>query len=128
MRFISALALAVVLAGGAAVAQAKKPFTDAEMKVLLGKGLAVTSSDLEGGSAFTGRVNLAADGNLSGSITPAGQQPIAITGTWKLKAGRLCRTLAPVQPEEICETWLRSGPKEAVIQVDGKETSINRWQ
>lgn len=52
---------------------------------------------------------------------------MALSGAWKLKGAQLCRTLGPVQPEEVCETWLKSGAKEAVIQVDGKATSVNRW-
>jgi hypothetical protein len=38
----------------------------------------------------------------------------------------VCRTLAPIQPEEICETWVKSGTKQATIQVDGKDASINK--
>jgi hypothetical protein len=122
------IALALVVAGGAAVAQDRKPLTAAEMQALLGKGLVVNSMDIEGGKHFTGRVTLVAGGNLSGTLTVAGQAPIALAGRWQLKGAQLCRTLAPIEPAEVCETWLRLGPKEAVVQVGGKETSINRWQ
>jgi hypothetical protein len=98
------------------------------MKALLAKGMVVTSSDLNGGKEYTARINLAADGKLSGSLTPAGQAAIPVSGTWKLKGAQLCRTLAPIQPEEICETWLKSAHKEVVIQVGGKDVAINRWQ
>jgi len=98
------------------------------MQALVGKGLLVSSTDMQGGKEFTGRINLAANGKLSGSVTPNGDKPIAVSGTWKLKGAQLCRTLAPIQPEEVCETWLKSGNKEATIQVNGKESSINRWQ
>ena len=128
MNCISLIALGVVLGGGVAFAQAKKPLTATEMQGLLGKGLVVNSMDMEGGKHFTGRVSLVAGGKLSGTLTVSGQQPIALAGTWQLKAAQLCRTLAPVEPSEVCETWLRIGPKEAVVQVGGKETSINRWQ
>jgi hypothetical protein len=117
-----------ILAAGSAVAQQKTPYTAAEMQALVGKGLLINSMDLKGGQEFTGRVNLAADGRLSGTITVAGEQPIALAGGWKLKGGQLCRTLGQIQPEEVCETWLKSGPKEATVVVDGKQTSINRWQ
>jgi hypothetical protein len=129
MNRISLIALAVVLVGGVGVASAqdKKPLTAAEMQALLGKGLVVNSMDLEGGKHFTGHITLQAGGKLSGTLTVPGHQPIALGGNWQLKGAQLCRTLAPVEPSEVCETWLRTGPKEAVVQVSGKETSVNRW-
>jgi hypothetical protein len=126
MRRILTIGLCLGFAG-AAFAADKTPLTAAEMSKLLAKGLSVTSSDLKGGKEFTGRVDLAVGGKLSGTITPAGGDAIALTGTWTLKGAQLCRTLAPVQPQEVCETWLKTGDKEATIQVNGKETSLNRW-
>ena len=118
---------ALIALGSAAAAQGKPPYTAAEMQTLLGKGLTVASSDLNGGKVFTARILLGADGKLSGALTPAGDKAIPVSGTWKLKGAQVCRTLAPIQPDEICETWLKSGAKEATIVVDGKEASINRW-
>ncbi len=128
MHRMALIALGIVVATGAALAQSKTPYSAAEMQALLAKGLLVNSMDLQGGTEFTGRVNLAPDGRLSGTITVTGEKPIPLAGGWKLKGAQLCRTLGPVQPEEVCETWLKSGPKEATIQVDGKDNSINRWQ
>ncbi len=119
------IVLASLFAGSAF---AQTPYTAAEMQALLAKGLVVTSSDLDGGKVFTARITLAAGGQLSGALTPAGDKAIAVSGTWKLKGAQVCRTLAPIQPEDICETWVKSGPKQATIQVDGKDASINRWQ
>jgi hypothetical protein len=113
------------VAGSGALAQT--PYTAAEMQALLAKGLAVSSSDLEGGKTFTARIMLAAGGQLSGALTPAGDKAIPVSGTWKLKGAQVCRTLAPVQPDEICETWVKSGAKQATIHVDGKAASINKW-
>lgn len=122
----TALIAASVLVSGSAFAQT--PYTAAEMQALLAKGLMVASSDLDGGKVFTARITLAAGGQLSGALTPAGGKAIAVSGTWKLKGAQVCRTLAPIQPEEICETWVKRGAKEATIQVDGKDASINKWQ
>ena len=119
------IALAVMFAGSAF---AQAPYTAAEMQALLAKGLTVASSDLDGGKVFTARITLAAGGQLSGALTPAGDKAIPVSGTWKLKGAQVCRTLAPIQPEEICETWVKSGPKQATVQVDGKDASVNRWQ
>ena len=119
------IALAVMFAGSAF---AQTPYTAAEMQALLAKGLVVASSDLDGGKVFTARITLAAGGQLSGALTPAGDKAIPVSGTWKLKGAQVCRTLAPIQPEEICETWVKSGPKQAIVQVDGKDASVNRWQ
>ena len=118
------IALGVMCAGSAF---AQTPYTAAEMQALLAKGLVVASSDLDGGKVFTARITLAAGGQLSGALTPAGDKAIPVSSTWKLKGAQVCRTLAPIQPEEICETWIKSGPKQATIQVDGKDASVNRW-
>ena len=124
----AALILGCVFAAGSAAGQGKTPYSAAEMQALLGKGLAVSTSDLQGGKVFTARIVLAADGKLSGTITPAGDKAIAVSGAWKLKGAQVCRRIDPIEPDEVCETWLKSGPKEATIQVNGKEASVNRWQ
>ncbi len=120
------IALGCIVAS-AAQAQGESRSPAAEMQSLLAKGLLVNSSDLDNGKVFTAKVNLAADGKLSGSITPAGDKAIPLSGSWALKGAQLCRKIEPIEPDEVCETWLRSGPKEAIIQVNGKNTSINRW-
>src|SRR5438128_1074721 len=119
------IVLSVMFAGQAF---AQTPYTAPEMQALLAKGLVVASSDLDGGKVFTARITLAAGGQLSGALTPAGDKAIAVSGSWKLKGAQVCRTLAPIQPEEVCETWVKSGPKQATIQVDGKGASVNKWQ
>lgn len=72
MRRASWVAMCALVIGGSAFAQSKTPFTAAEMQALVGKGLSVNSMDLEGGKHFTGRVNLATNGALSGTLTVAG--------------------------------------------------------
>lgn len=119
---------AALLAAGSAWAQQKQPVNAADMRALLAKGLVVNSSDLSGGKQFTGRVHLEAGGRISGTLNVVGHGQVALTGAWKLNGAQLCRTLAPVEPNEVCETWLRTGPKQAVVQVNGRETSINNWQ
>lgn len=124
----SLIAFACVFASSGALAQGRTPYTAAEMQALLGKGLVASTSDPQGGKVFTARITMTADGRLTGTITPAGDKPIAVAGTWKLKGAQVCRTLEPIEPDEVCETWLKSGPKEATIQVNGKDASINKWQ
>jgi len=125
---VTCIACAMIFLAGNAFGQDRKPYSAAEMQALLGKGLVAATSDLEGGKTFTARITLAAGGQLSGTLTPAGDKAIAVSGVWKLKGAQVCRTLAPLQPDEICETWFKTGPKEAIVQVDGKDVSINRWQ
>ena len=120
-------ALGLVCAAAAAFA-AGPALTAAEMSALLAKGLTVSSTDMQGGKTYTARIVLAPNGNLTGSLTPAGQAAIALNGKWTQKGAQLCRTLAPIQPEEICETWLKNGATEIVVQVAGKEVAVNRWQ
>jgi len=128
MQRAAMLGLACVLVSASTLAQERKPLTAADMQALLAKGLQVSSSDLKGGKEFTGRITLAADGKLTGTVTPTGDKAIPVSGIWKLKGAQLCRTLPPIQPEEVCETWIRTGAKEAIIQVGGKDASVNRWQ
>ena len=120
-------ALAMALASDIALAQTKKPLTAAEMRGLLKNGITVTTMDLNGGREFTGTVTLASNGRISGSLTPVGHSAIALQGTWRLDGAQLCRNIQPIDTSETCETWLRASPKEAIVQVDGKEVSINRW-
>ena len=118
--------LGVTLAAFATAASAQ-PYSAGEMQVLLAKGLVVSSSDIDGGKTFTANITLASNGELTGSLKPAGNNALTVSGKWKLKGAQVCRTLEPIQPEEICETWVKSGPKQATIQVDGKNVSVNRW-
>ena len=127
-RTLLILLSTVVLIDGAN-AQAKRAMTAAEMQALVGKGLSVSSMDAEGGKSFTGRVNLEAGGRLTGSLNVVGHGQVALNGTWQLRGAQICRTLGQAQPELVCETWMRAGnAKEVTVVVDGKETSINRWQ
>src|SRR4029077_1673438 len=70
-----------VMFAGSAFAQA--PYTAAEMQALLAKGVGGASSDFGGGKVFTARITLAAGGQLSGALTPAGDKAIPVSGTWK---------------------------------------------
>jgi len=117
-----------VLFGTGAVAAEKTPLTAAEMKALLGNGLSVSSTDMKGGKSFTGKITYAPDGTLAGTLTFTNQPPIALSGTWKLDEARLCRTISPLQPQEVCETWLKSGDKEITHRVGTTEVGISRWQ
>lgn len=121
------LSLCATLVSLDAFAQTKTPYTAAEMQALLAKGLSVASSDIGGGKSFTGRLNLDPSGKLTGSLTLAGHGAVPLNGSWRLHGGQLCRTLGQVQPELVCETWIRRRANEAIVQVNGQDVSINRW-
>jgi hypothetical protein len=127
MQKITLVAVVAMLTTGAAWAQQKQPINAADMNALLANGLTVNSSDLQGGKEFTGRVNLQPGGRISGTLTVVGQGQVALSGTWKLNGAQLCRNIQPIDQSEVCETWLRTGPKRAIVQVNGRETSINNW-
>ena len=127
MQIVPLVAVVALLATSTAWAQQKQPINAADMKALLANGLTVNSSDLQGGKEFTGRVNLEPGGRLSGTLNVVGHGPVALSGTWKLNGAQLCRKIQPIDQNEVCETWLRTGPKRAIIQVNGRETSINNW-
>jgi hypothetical protein len=123
------IALASLLLIAAASAQTARPLSAAELQTLLANGNSVTSTDIEGGRKFTGRVNLERGGRLTGTLNVVGHGEITLNGTWKLNGVQICRTLGPAQPEEVCETWLRAGSAKAVtVQVKGEAVSVNRWQ
>jgi hypothetical protein len=113
---------------GTIYAAEKPPLTGAQLTELLGNGLSVTSFDMNGGKNFTGQATFASGGTLSGTLSFTGRPPIALTGTWKIDGDRVCRTVRPLQPQEVCETWLRSGDKEVTIRVGKSDVGMIRWQ
>jgi hypothetical protein len=118
--------LAVVTADGALPAE-KVPLSGPELDALLANGLTVSSTDMLGGKYYTAHMTYATNGTLSGAVTFPGKAPIDLKGTWKLDGPRLCRTILPYQPQEICETWLKSGSNEVTIQVGNTEIGVSRW-
>ena len=107
----------------------KVPLTGPELDALLAKGLTVSSTDTMGGKHYTARMTYAADGTLSGAVTFPGRAPIDLKGTWKLDGPRVCRTILPLQPQEVCETWVKSGSSnEVTVQVGNIEIAVSRWQ
>jgi len=117
-------ALGFALAGG--TAHAKVLYTAAEMEALLANGLVISSTATRGGEVFFARIALAAGGTLSGVLNASGKA-IPVSGSWKLKGNELCRTLGPIEPDEICEKWFKSGRNRAVVMAGGKIVSFNKW-
>ena len=103
------------------------PLTGLELDTLLAQGLSVSSTDMLGGKYFTAHMTYATDGTLSGAVTFNGRAPIDVKGTWKLDGPRLCRTILPFQPQEVCETWLKSGSNEVTIRVGNTDMGVSRW-
>jgi hypothetical protein len=115
------------IAGSAAFPAEKIPLTGPEMGGLLVKGLSVSATDMLGGKNYTGRMTYAANGTLSGTVTFTGKAPIDVKGTWKLDGPRLCRTIVPLQPQEVCEIWLKTGSNEVTIRVGNTDVGVSRW-
>ena len=122
------LLAAMAIADSDALADEKIPLTEPELDALLAKGLSVSSTDMVGGKNFTARMTYAPNGTLAGAITFTGKTPVDVKGTWKLDGPRLCRTIVPLQPQEICETWHKSGSNEVTIRVGNTDVGISRWQ
>src|SRR5215467_681237 len=111
------------------VSSVKVPLTEPELNALLANGLSVSSTDMLGGKYFTAKMNYAINGTLSGAVTFSnGKAPIDVKGTWKLDGARVCRTILPFQPEEVCETWLKSGSNEVTVRVGDINLAVSRWQ
>jgi|SRR5262245_35931965 len=120
---------AMVTAESDAFSAEKVPLTEPELNELLANGLSVSSTDMFGGKYFTARMTYATNGTLSGAVTFSnGKPPIEVKGTWKVDGARLCRTILPFQPEEVCETWLKSGSNEVTIRVGDGDLAVSRWQ
>jgi hypothetical protein len=127
-RMLHVLLFPIIAVTCDAHAAEKQQLSELEIKALLGKGLSVSSTDMDGGKKFTGQASYAADGTLSGTLTFVGKSPIAFEGRWKLDGSRFCRTIVPLQPQEVCETWLKSGDKEVTIRVGGTDVAVSRWK
>jgi hypothetical protein len=127
-RWAYPVTLVMLAIGPSAWAAEKTPLTGPQLTELLEKGLSVTSLDMQGGKNFKGQATFAPDGTLSGNISFAGKAPMPLTGTWKIDGDRLCRTVRPFQPQEVCETWVMSADKEVTIRVGTTDVSLIRWQ
>jgi hypothetical protein len=122
------LLAATAVAGSDAFSAEKVPLTGPELSALLAKGLSVSATDMVGGKNYTARMTYATNGTLSGAVTLTGKAPIDVKGAWKLDGSRVCRTIVPLQPQEVCETWLKSGSNEATIRVGDTDVGVIRWQ
>jgi hypothetical protein len=106
----------------------KVPLTEPELSALLANGLSVISTDTLGGKYFTAHMTYATNGTLSGAVVLSNGRALDVKGTWKLDGSRLCRTILPFQPQEICETWLKSGDNEVTIRIGETDIGVSRWQ
>src|SRR5215218_8752232 len=122
------LLAAMATADSDVFAAEKVPLTGPELTALLAKGLAVSSTDMVGGKNFTATMTYAANGTLSGAIIFTGKIPVDVKGTWKLDGPRVCRTIVPLQPQEVCETWHKSGSNEVTIRVGNTDLGVSRWK
>jgi len=122
------LLAAMATAGSDAFPAEKVPLTGPELTTLLAKGLSVNSTDTVGGKNFTATMTYAANGTLAGAITFTGKPTVDVKGTWKLDGPRLCRTIVPLQPQEVCETWHKSGNNEVTIRVGNADVGVSRWK
>ena len=107
----------------AAIAANQVPLTGDEIRALIGKGLTV---NIRGANAanevpgLMGTLAISPDGKERGSIAAQGSEPFAVSGTWKIKEGQFCDLLRPVSAFEVCQTWVRTGPKEITAIDRGK--------
>jgi hypothetical protein len=126
-RLQTIVLLTLVATTSTTLATEKQALTDVQLKALFENGLSVSSVDMQGGKTFTGQVTYRRDGTLSGTVTFAGRPAVPITGAWKIDGARLCRTVAPLQPQQVCETWVKSGDKEVIIRVGEMDIAVVRW-
>lgn len=122
------LLAAMATTGSDAFSAEKVPLTGPELNELLANGLSVSSTDIWGGKYFTAHVTYATNGTLSGAVTfNNGKAPMELKGTWRVDGPRLCRTIVPFQPDEVCEVWLKSGSNEVTVRIGDTDIGVSRW-
>src|SRR5438445_12618843 len=125
-RMLHVLLFPIIAVTCDAYAAEKQQLSELEIKALLGKGLSVSSTDMDGGKKFAGHASYAPDGTLSGTLTFVGKAPIAFEGRSKLDGSRFRRTIVPLQPQDGCETWLKCGDREATSREGGNTVAVRR--
>ncbi len=79
------------------------------------------------GEGYKGQLTLSADGTGKGNATTDKGDKISLSGKWRIKGDKFCRTWKGMDKKELCETWQKDGPTKAVIMVDGKKLGVNHW-
>jgi hypothetical protein len=125
MRNILSVAVAALLISG--VAEAAETMTGKELTTLLGHGKNLILGGP--GKGYAGGLSLSADGKGKGQIKLDSGDVIPIEGVWVIKKDRFCRTWKGGRDagKQICESWVKTGPKSVEAMVGKKDLGTNSW-
>jgi hypothetical protein len=125
MRNILSVAVAALLMSGAA--DAAETMTGKELTTLLGHGKNLILGGP--GKGYAGSLSLSADGKGKGQIKLDSGDVIPIEGVWAIKKDRFCRTWKGGRDagKQICESWVKTGPKSVEAMVGKKDLGTNSW-
>ncbi|WP_275785761.1 hypothetical protein [Pararhizobium gei] len=80
------------------------------------------------GMGYSGSLTLSADGKGKGSAKPDGGTAIEISGSWKIKGDKFCRTWKGLDKgKEVCETWRLTAPGHVDVYQGKKKIGANSW-
>ncbi|MDP9808455.1 hypothetical protein J2W42_001293 [Rhizobium tibeticum] len=121
---ISALATTLAICSPAAAAE---KMTGKELTALLGQGKELMLGGP--GKGYQGSLTLDANGTAMGQVKLDSGQVIPIEGVWAVKKDKFCRTWKGGRDagKEICETWVKTGPKSVEVIVGKRDLGTNSW-
>jgi hypothetical protein len=125
MRALIAILLATMtIATSAAGAEKMK---GKELSALLSNGKEIMLGGE--GKGYSGTLMLTKDGKGKGQVKLENGDVIPIEGVWKIKKDRFCRTWKGGRDagKEVCETWIKTGPKAVEVMVGKENKGNNYW-
>lgn len=127
MRMVVGVIAIALLAWGTAAA-AEKKMTGKDLTELLGEGKELILGGP--GKGYAGSLMLSADGTGKGQIKLDSGDVIPIEGVWSIRKDTFCRTWKGGRDagKEICETWVKSGPKSVEAMVGKRDLGTNSWR
>ena len=81
------------------------------------------------GKSYAGSLMLDANGTGKGQVKLDCGEVIPIEGVWAIKKDKFCRTWNGGRDagKEICESWVKIGPKSVEVMVGKKDYGTNSW-
>jgi hypothetical protein len=99
----------------------------AELTALLGSGKEIILGGP--GQGYTGKLTLSKDGTGVGEVKLEDGTIIPIEGVWRIRGSKFCRTWKGGRDagKQICETWIKTGPKSVSVKVGKDDKGVNSW-
>ncbi|MCV9966171.1 hypothetical protein OIU34_30320 [Pararhizobium sp. BT-229] len=110
----------------APVEAADKALKEADLKALLASGKTLQLGGK--GMGYSGTLDLSADGAGTGSAKTDDGTVINISGSWKIKGDKFCRTWKDLDGgKEVCETWRLTSPNHVDVFRGKEKIGANSW-